>query len=196
MIDTLIQHKKAAKQSSILDKLNLKENEYVLVTLHRPSNVDSPRTLNGILEVLKIISNYTVVVFSIHPRTKKIIDSIGVSASLANRIRNKHIIFTEPFGYIDFLKLMSDAKFVLTDSGGIQEETTVLGVPCLTIRKNTERPVTICEGTNKLVGTSKKVILREVIKIIKGIRSRNKIPKFWDGKAAKRIAKIIIKEIS
>ena len=194
MIDTLMQHKNAAKKSAILDKLNITKRQYALVTLHRPSNVDTPRILNEILEVLKIISKDVNVVFPVHPRTEKMIKKMGVNASQANKINDKKIVFTEPFGYVDFLKLMSNAKFVLTDSGGIQEETTVLGIPCLTIRENTERPVTISEGTNKLVGTSKKVVLEEASKIIKGIKGMHKIPKFWDGKAAKRIVKIIITE--
>jgi UDP-N-acetylglucosamine 2-epimerase (non-hydrolysing) len=190
---------------------------YALVTLHRPSNVDDPETLRGIMSALKQIARKVPVIFPVHPRTRNTLKSFGFAGYQSNRnIRlsgnqrsgyqsTEQLILTKPLGYLEFMNLMTNAALVLTDSGGIQEETTILAVPCLTLRNNTERPITITEGTNKLVGTDPIRIVRESEKILArvGIQepkrqkrlNRPKNPKYWDGKAASRIIKILIKEI-
>lgn len=193
MIDTLLSHKKKSEKSKILSKLKLNKSNYAVLTLHRPSNVDNKKSLNYILEILNKIQQKIKIVFPVHPRTLKNLKHYN----LLNKIKNsKNIILTEPLGYLDFLSLMSNSKFVITDSGGIQEETTVLQVPCVTIRNNTERPVTIKQGTNMLVSTDKAKILEVCNKLIKGTNVKGKIHKFWDGKAAKRIVDILLKKFN
>lgn len=198
MIDSLLAMKRAATGEKWVE---LKREPYALVTLHRPSNVDDKRVFAGIWRALKRISAMLPVVFPVHPRTARVI----------GRSRARHaygIILTPPLGYLEFLDLMSHATMVLTDSGGIQEETTILGVPCLTLRHNTERPITITQGTNKLVGTDPKKILTEATRIIERAQTRRRRygpdgqkglvrpdrPKFWDGHAAQRIVKALVKE--
>src|SRR5205823_8593103 len=156
MIDTLLEHREKATTVHI-DK----PRQYALVTLHRPSNVDDPKVLRPILESLEEISQTMPVLFPIHPRTQKHVLDFGLS--MTNGIRTM-----EPLGYLEFLNLESTATLVLTDSGGLQEETTILGVPCLTLRHNTERPVTITEGTNIMVGPDKARILAAFKKIMSG----------------------------
>ncbi|MFH1129971.1 MAG: UDP-N-acetylglucosamine 2-epimerase (non-hydrolyzing) [Pseudomonadota bacterium] len=181
MIDTLLAAKKRAMESSILEDLSLEEKGFGLVTLHRPSNVDDPKMLRHLISVLSEVAQETPLVFPVHPRTRARIVSEKI------HLDEKHWKLLAPIGYLDFLKLTATAKLVLTDSGGIQEETTVLGVPCITLRENTERPVTIEEGTNFLAGTNRE-------KILKGVRQaidappQGRIPRFWDGKSAQRIA--------
>ena len=188
MIDTLELHRAKASNSRILDDLNVRAKEYAVVTLHRPSNVDQQEVLTGILDALAEIQKETKVVFPIHPRTRERL----VSAGLLQRIENlPNIVLTEPLGYLDFLKLMSEAKVVITDSGGIQEETTILGVPCLTVRENTERPVTVTEGTNILVGIDAGRILNGYRDSLTTTRAHNR-PKLWDGKASQRIVQILL----
>ncbi len=175
---------------------------YVLVTLHRPSNVDDKKTLLGIMSALRQISKIVPVIFPVHPRTLKMLQAEG----LEKIINDPGILFSKPLGYLIFTSLMSNAALVLTDSGGIQEETTILGVPCLTLRHNTERPITITQGTNKLVGTDPKKIVKEAMKSLTLPsplkRERNKVrvnpkrPQYWDGKAAQRIVRILINEFS
>jgi UDP-N-acetylglucosamine 2-epimerase (non-hydrolysing) len=184
MVDTLIKHKEMSQRSDILNVLRLQAKEFALVTLHRPANVDNPETLGEILNALSEISTKIPLLFPVHPRT---ITSIEKSCF---RI-NENIVMCEPLGYLEFLNVMSNSKFVLTDSGGIQEETTVLGIPCLTIRGNTERPVTVSEGTNILVGTKKEGIIQEGERILRGIVRKSKIPELWDGKAAMRIVETL-----
>jgi len=184
MIDTLIKHKTNADKSNILSQIGCKEREYAVLTLHRPSNVDNLSSLRGILEALNEISKRTMIVFPAHPRTKKEIKRNGITL-------DKKIILCEPVGYLDFIKLISNSKFVLTDSGGIQEETTVLGVPCLTIRENTERPVTVTQGTNILVGTNRERIVKGSLTILNGAVREHKLPELWDGKAADRVIDVI-----
>ena len=152
MIDTLLSNLEEAKRRDTLKRLNLAPNEYGLLTLHRPSNVDDPRVLQGLFEALETIHKQIPIIFPVHPRTRAAIEEKlgGVKTSLR---------LTEPLGYLDFLHLMSEAKLVLTDSGGIQEETTALGVTCLTLRENTERPITVLEGTNTIVGSRPEAIL-------------------------------------
>jgi len=186
MIDSLVQYKDKAKQSKILDDLHI-ENEYALITLHRPSNVDSEKGLLTILNAFKNISKSINLIFPIHPRTRKQIKEFGFEDMVENM---PNLILTEPVGYYDFLKLQMEAKFILTDSGGIQEESTYFGVPCLTLRPQTERPITIWEGTNKMVKLETEDIIKEANEILIGNTKKGKIPKYWDGKTAERIVKI------
>ena len=190
MIDTLLKHREKAKSSKILQKLNLNKKNYCVLTLHRPSNVDSREGFENILSILGEIQEKIKIVFPIHPRTKK---SIGLF-KLEKKIKNMgNLIITEPLGYLDFLCLMANSKLVLTDSGGIQEETTILQVPCITLRNNTERPVTVSEGTNMLVSTDKNKVVSMFHKILKGADISSNVPELWDGNAAKRIVDIIRK---
>ena len=189
MIDTLFRLKKKACQAKILEKLELTPKGFALVTLHRPANVNNRDAFRGILEALIEIQHDLPVVFPVHPRTYRQITELGFERLLSNLSNGFHVL--EPLGYIDFLKLMMEAKLVLTDSGGIQEETTVLNVPCITMRENTERPITLSKGTNVLGGTDPKRILRETRHVIKNGRTASSFPDLWDGKAAQRIAQII-----
>jgi UDP-N-acetylglucosamine 2-epimerase (non-hydrolysing) len=185
MIDSLLKHLPAARQSNVRSKLGLCGIDYAVVTLHRPSNVDEPLVFERIICSLAEISKRLPVIFPAHPRTRKIIERLGLTAELK---QNPRLMLTEPLGYLDFLGLFSGAKLVLTDSGGIQEETTVLGIPCLTLRENTERPITVELGTNRLVGTRAVQILTAVNEILDGTERRTAtIPELWDGKTADRI---------
>lgn len=157
---------------------------YGVVTLHRPSNVDNPDTLKALLEVLREVSQRLPLVFALHPRTRANIDRFG----LASLIDPARMALLPPQGYLEMVGLMADAAMVLTDSGGLQEETTALGVPCLTLRENTERPITIEQGTNTLVGRDRAAILRGVDEILAGQGKRGRVPEYWDGHAAERIA--------
>ncbi len=190
MIDTLLQHKKKAEESSILNKLGLDNKDYAAITLHRPSNVDNRDNLAAIFKALKELSKHIGIVFPIHLRTVENIKKYGLSDEMRSL---KNLITTAPMGYLDFLKLVSNSKFVLTDSGGLQEETTVLGVPCLTLRVNTERPITALEGTNTLVGNNTETIINESLKILNEEAKGGRVPTFWDGKAAERIVNILEK---
>jgi len=193
MIDTLLSLKKKAVKEQIFKKYGLNEKNYAVLTLHRPSNVDKKASLEKILKAIKKISNKIPVLFLVHPRTRKFIENFNL---LSKYNDSYSIIFKKPSGYLEFLNLMINAKFVLTDSGGIQEETTVLRIPCLTLRKNTERAVTVKMGTNTLVGDNEKKILTNVEKIMKNVyKSGYKIPKYWDGNTARRIINIIMSKI-
>lgn len=162
---------------------------YAVLTLHRPSNVDDKNKLKDILMALIEISKDMDIYFPIHPRTKKNIEKMKLKYIL----ENSNIKTMPPLSYLEFLSLWKDASLVLTDSGGIQEETTVLGIPCFTIRENTERPITIEEGTNVLVGTTGQGILEAYKKFKEGKRKKGKVPELWDGKTAQRIVKILVK---
>jgi UDP-N-acetylglucosamine 2-epimerase (non-hydrolysing) len=188
-IDTLLAHRELAEKSDVLERLKLTPQTYGVLTLHRPANVDDPRVLAGILDALEEIQRTTPLVFPVHPRTRGNLERTGLAARLQAM---PHMILTEPLGYLDFLKLMSRAAVVLTDSGGIQEETTVLGVPCLTLRANTERPITVEQGTNQVVGMSPIEILKAYRRIRAG-RIQPRVPNLWDGKAAERIAEILLR---
>lgn len=194
MIDSLLKNKKKADNSRILTKLNLKPKDYALLTLHRPSNVDEKETFENILGALEKIQRKIKIIYPIHPRTKKMIDEFKLYKKFPflAKAYSSYFVMTDPLGYLDFLKLMSEAKVVLTDSGGIQEESTILGIPCITIRENTERPVTVYEGTNIIAGTKKNKIVEETLKVLRGKRKFNKVPEKWDGFASKRIIKILI----
>jgi len=190
MIDTLLKHKEKASESKILGELGLEKNNYCTLTLHRPSNVDSKEDFENIISMLEKIQDKIKIVFPVHPRARKNIQSFD----LDNKINNmKNLKLVEPLGYLDFLCLMANSKFVLTDSGGIQEETTVLKIPCITLRENTERPVTVEQGTNLLVSIDKEKVVDKAMEIIDNKMDLNKkIPEFWDGKAAKRIVDILL----
>lgn len=210
MIDTLLAHRERAGQSDILHKLGLtpERNErnrrampYALCTLHRPSNVDDKERFLGILEALQVIGRELPIIYPLHPRTQQRIQSFGLSASVAFsrssdvvELRNP-ITCLEPLGYLDFLQLMANARLVLTDSGGIQEETTILGIPCVTIRENTERPVTISEGTNILGGVGKAGIIQAAMEALNGNGRAEKRPEGWDGKASERIIGILLQHL-
>lgn len=206
MIDTLFEHKKLAGGSGIAEKLGLKEDgtlkEYAVVTLHRPYNVDSYDVLNDILGALITLSESIPVIFPVHPRTFKQIERFGLVDKLRYPgdiadVRSGRFepgpLALSPLGYLDFLSLLSNAAVVLTDSGGIQEETTVLQVPCLTLRANTERPITITEGTNILVGSKRADIIRAAVDVLENGVITGPGPKFWDGKAAERVINILCK---
>lgn len=184
MIDTLIKHKASAKKLETPMKFGLRAGGYALLTLHRPSNVDVPDVLSGILDALEEIQSRLPILFPAHPRTMERLRAFGFLARL-EAMSNFHIV--RPLGYLEFLDLMMHARLVLTDSGGIQEETTVLSIPCLTLRDNTERPVTISEGTNTLVGAQPARILAETRKVLEGQRKSGRVPELWDGRAAQRI---------
>ncbi|MBN4049079.1 UDP-N-acetylglucosamine 2-epimerase (non-hydrolyzing) [archaeon AH-315-M20] len=192
MIDTLLKHKEKAQQSKILKKLNLEKGNYCSLTLHRPSNVDNKEDFENALYILGKIQEKIKIVFPIHPRARKNIKTFNLDEKIKNM---KSLIMTDPFGYLDFVHLMANSKFVLTDSGGIQEETTVLGVPCITLRKNTERPVTVEQGTNLLVSIDADRVIEKSMEIIGNkIDIKNKIPELWDGKAAERIVNVLVKD--
>jgi UDP-N-acetylglucosamine 2-epimerase (non-hydrolysing) len=188
MIDALLGHVQEADRSTILEQWGLAAQQYALMTLHRPSNVDRREGLEAILASLTEIEKKIEVVFPIHPRTLVRMEEFGLKKSFAGL---KNVKLCEPAGYLDFLRLMRDSKMVMTDSGGIQEETTVLGVPCLTLRENTERPVTITEGSNRLVGTEPSRVISAALDILEGRGKTGKIPPLWDGQAAQRIVRIL-----
>jgi len=183
MIDTLVRMLPRALKRSILNGLNLEGSEYVLVTLHRPSNVDRFETLREILSALESISHRYPVIFPMHPRTRENLDKFEIQA--------RGITILEPLGYLDFLALMNSAGLVMTDSGGIQEETTYLGVPCLTLRSSTERPLTTELGTNRLVDSQRQAILDAIGGIKLGERVTGRHPDLWDGRTADRIAQVM-----
>lgn len=187
MIDSLLSSKAKADGLPTLANLGLKPQSYGVCTLHRPSNVDDPNRLGGLLDALGFVSQSVPVVFPVHPRTRKMIQEKGLGPKLAGYPAIKLV---DPMGYLDFLALTSQAKLILTDSGGLQEESTALGVPCLTLRENTERPITVTEGTNILVGTQPEAIKHEADKILKGTGKKGKVPALWDGKTAERIADV------
>jgi len=191
MIDSLTEFKDMifGQKRKTLDQFGLKEKEYALMTLHRPSNVDVAGHLKKILKALSEIQRKTKIIFPVHPRTEFFIKKYGLGPSLKNM---HNFICTKPMGYINFLKLMNSSRFVITDSGGVQEESTVLGIPCLTVRENTERPVTVREGTNIIVGTKPSRIIEESVKIINGKCKTGRIPELWDGKASERIVNILL----
>jgi UDP-N-acetylglucosamine 2-epimerase (non-hydrolysing) len=183
MIDTLLKQRDKAATLDMLSPLGMKPGNFALVTLHRPSNVDDPVVFAGVLEALRVIAETLPVVFPIHPRSRKNIGEFGLNPG--------KVIITDPFGYLEFLNLMSNARVVLTDSGGLQEETTILQVPCLTLRHNTERPVTITHGTNILVGPGRDRILDAFDRVMSGDWKPAGPPELWDGHAAERIVKVI-----
>jgi UDP-N-acetylglucosamine 2-epimerase (non-hydrolysing) len=190
MVDSLLHNMERIKGSQILSLLEVAKKGYALLTMHRPSNVDSGESLLRIGEAIKEISLRIPIIFPIHPRTRKNIEKLR----LKGLFENESVLLIEPLGYLDFLKLTMDAKFVMTDSGGIQEETTVLKIPCLTLRDSTERPITITQGTNTLVGSKTSAIVEEATKILDSKGKKGQIPSLWDGRTAERIVNIICQE--
>ncbi len=188
MIDTLQRHIEQANKRNVREELNIPE-KYALVTMHRPSNVDSKDTLEPLLDCLIEISSMTPIVFPVHPRTKNSMMKLGLWDHFSS---HKDIMLLDPLTYLDFLNLMSHASLVLTDSGGIQEETTSLQVPCITMRENTERPITVTIGTNYLVGTNPEEIIKVAKDILNGRGKRGQVPPLWDGKAGERIIQELI----
>jgi len=188
MIDTLIDNLDKARGLHATDRFGLKEHKYVFVTLHRPSNVDHEQSLTSIMETLAALSERMDVIFPVHPRTLKQMVSFGILQKVKLSPR---LMITDPMNYLDTICLVDKARFVVTDSGGLQEETTYLKIPCLTVRPNTERPVTISEGTNKL--TSIKKLSTDIENILNGFSRRSQIPELWDGNAGQRIINELIK---
>ncbi len=188
MVDTLLHHRERAMTMAPLSTWHLETGNFALLTLHRPSNVDDPQVLEGILRACVAVQERLPVVFPIHPRTQHRLDEFGLAPLLA---RAPRLYLVEPLGYLEFLGLMAQARVVLTDSGGIQEETTVLGVPCLTLRENTERPITITHGTNRLVGPDPGKITQAVDQLLSGGSPMPRIPPLWDGCAAQRIVAVL-----
>lgn len=183
MIDTLYQNIDRIRKPEFWEKYNLKENEYFLITLHRPSNVDDPEKLDAILSAIKEASSELPIIFPVHPRTRQTIDKF--------KINDKNILMIDPQGYLEFMYLVQNAKGVITDSGGITEEATVLHIPCLTLRNSTERPETVVIGTNELVGNDLYKLKLYIKKIMEGEWKKGIIPPFWDGKTSERIIDVL-----
>jgi len=186
MIDSLVHFLPSINNSTILERLNLTKSEYTLLTFHRPRNVDSSGSLSELVDTLNRLAGQTKLVFPLHPRTRKNLAEHGLSAKM-----DPGILLMDPIGYIDFLALTRSAKLVITDSGGIQEETTFLGVQCITVRDNTERPVTVSEGTNQLIGTNLKKVEKAAEKVLAGEVKQGAVPELWDGNTAERIVNIL-----
>ena len=220
MIDTLLKHRAKAKETDILHKLGLLKHgpamPYATLTLHRPSNVDERGVFEQILQALAEISKRLPILFPVHPRTLRNIDKFGYAGYFRDGSRGSGsqstlsvepggIYTLEPLGYLEFLHLMSDSSLILTDSGGIQEESTILGVPCVTIRENTERPVTVSHGTNVIAGTNKESIIEHAFsQLARSEASRDvptkggkgdRVPPLWDGRASERIVEILAQKI-
>jgi len=195
MVDSLLKHRERAKTCRFRETLGLNRSSYAVLTLHRPSNVDVPEVFEEILQAVIELSQDLPIVFPCHPRTRqhfaRITERLGFQWSEGGRERGGRFIVMEPLGYLEFLSLQAEARLILTDSGGIQEESMVLGVPCLTLRDNTERPITLQHGNNVLVGHSRSRILTEARRVLGLPSEPARAPKLWDGKAGERIAAIL-----
>lgn len=188
MIDTLLKNQSRFIKPAVWDEKDLEEGKYIVMTLHRPANVDEEETLRSMMSEIVNNSQGLPLVFPVHPRTAKILKDLGIEAD--------NLIYTEPLSYLEFNYLVSKAKAVVTDSGGITEETTVMGIPCMTLRDNTERPETITIGTNELLGVNPKAIAPAMQKLFDGSWKKGSIPELWDGKTGERIASILAEELS
>jgi UDP-N-acetylglucosamine 2-epimerase (non-hydrolysing) len=186
MIDTLHRHLPIATRERVRDRIAVVDQRYAVLTLHRPSNVDDRETFGGILEAVRRVAAIMPVVFPVHPRTRTRLREFGLDGELQG------VMLTEPLGYVDFLALTSHASLILTDSGGLQEESTALGIPCLTLRENTERPVTVTHGTNRVVGTKTADIVAGVDAACAS-QPPPRMPELWDGRAAGRIADVLMR---
>ena len=182
MVDTLLANLSRAREHGTLQRLGLTPKEYGVVTLHRPANVDDPQTLERLADALSTVAEWLPLVFPVHPRTQAALDRCRLSPAVK---------LIPPAGYLDFIALQADAALVLTDSGGVQEETTVLGVPCLTLRENTERPITVSEGTNRVIGRAPERIVGAAKDVLTDPPPARK-PALWDGRAGERIASVIL----
>ncbi|MHA1932906.1 MAG: non-hydrolyzing UDP-N-acetylglucosamine 2-epimerase [Promethearchaeota archaeon] len=191
MIDNLINNLEKARKIAYFKKLGLSSGLYGLITIHRPSNVDAKKDLENVIKIINEIGIKTKVVFPIHPRTQKSLKKFN----LEEKLNSPNIIITNPLGYLEFLNLIINSKFILTDSGGIQEEASYLNIPILTLRNNTERPVTIEEGTNTLIGKDILKLRQHLDNILLDSYKKGKAIEMWDGKASQRITKIIIDKI-
>jgi UDP-N-acetylglucosamine 2-epimerase (non-hydrolysing) len=199
MIDTLEECRPLWEKSMILRRFGLRKREYGVVTLHRPSNVDDSTVWEGITKALLEVSQHLPLIFPVHPRTRKRLETME---SVRRKLffeppvsRSSGWYCLEPLGYLDFMSLVASAKIVLTDSGGLQEETTVLGIPCLTLRENTERPVTVTHGTNRVIGSSPERITKEALQILVETQAPRSSPPLWDGHASQRIVAILREQV-
>lgn len=190
MIDSLVHYLPEIETSPVLRSLNLESSRYILVTFHRPSNVDNSKSLTSLVTFLNNLADKRKVVFPIHPRTRLNLEEFNLKQSV-----HSDILLSEPIGYFDFLALAKDAELIITDSGGIQEETTFLGVQCITVRKNTERPVTVEIGTNHLMGTDFGKVEEAANSVLDGNIKEGEIPEFWDGKAGERIVGVLMERL-
>lgn len=188
MIDTLVAYDKQIKASTILKDLKLDQQAYALMTMHRPGNVDTKEGLLQVLDIIESLTNYSKIIFPVHPRTRNKLKEYGLYQHIEE---NREVVLLEPVGYLDFQHLILHARFVITDSGGIQEETTFRQVPCITLRPNTERPSTIEIGSNTLLGFDKQGILQTVEHIYKGVYKSCRVPPLWDGHATDRIFEVL-----
>ena len=188
MIDTMVAFADRIEASSIMKELELGNGGHILVTVHRPATVDDPGNLRKLMEILKELSNENTVIFPVHPRTQKQLDASGIFDRSGEKGRLKLI---DPLDHFSFQKLLATSLCVLTDSGGIQEETTFKGVPCFTLRPNTERPVTITEGTNQLIALDRNAVIDAVARIKAGDRKKGRIPQLWDGRATERVFEVL-----
>lgn len=183
MIDTLLGNLGKLQKPGVYDELSLEEKKYFVMTLHRPANVDEENKLKALINNIADGVHGQKIIFPVHPRTKKILDDLGIS--------HQNLVYTEPLGYLEFIWLIKHSKAVITDSGGITEETTVLDVPCLTLRDNTERPETVTQGTNELIGTDPQAVKPALKKLMSGSWKKGSVPEKWDGKTSERIVGII-----
>ncbi|HRH04181.1 MAG TPA: UDP-N-acetylglucosamine 2-epimerase (non-hydrolyzing) [Bacteroidia bacterium] len=190
MIDTMVAFSKQIEKSTILRKIGVQSKQFVLMTMHRPATVDTKEGLQKLIGLIDMVTRDFKVVFPIHPRTVSSMEYFNLHQQLKN---NPNLIITDPLDYFSFQKLIKESKFIITDSGGIQEETTFLQIPCLTLRSNTERPVTITIGSNELIAFDLKKIKSKINTIVNGTYKAGKIPKYWDGKSTERIIKILTK---
>jgi UDP-N-acetylglucosamine 2-epimerase (non-hydrolysing) len=187
MIDTLFRYRERARESTILADLGLVPGAYATLTLHRPSNVDTPEALTRMMGSIARVQSEIPVVFPVHPRTRTRLEALDGGLPAGSGLR-----LVSPLPYLDFVQLMASARCVLTDSGGIQEETTALGVPCLTLRENTERPITVTRGTNRIVGVDSAAIFAAWRDVAAGRWPAGELPELWDGKAAERIVRVLL----
>lgn len=189
MIDSLAYYLEKSNGSRVIDTYDLEKENYVLFTLHRPSNVDTEDQLNKLIESLNKIGEQRKAIFPMHPRTRNNLDKFGLEEKI-----HSNITITDPIGYIDFISLIKNAELIVTDSGGIQEESTYLGVQCITLRDSTERPATVEVGTNQLLGTDLQKAVEAALNVLDGNKKEGKVPELWDGSAAERIVDILINE--
>jgi len=194
MIDSLLSQIKVAERLAFHNTLGVQPGSYATLTLHRPSNVDDATKLTEIIDTISAAMPDILVVFPIHPRTRKRVDEFGLTGRFTDSPAKPGIFLVEPLGYLEFLSLNQRARLVLTDSGGLQEETTILGIPCVTLRENTERPITVTDGTNRLAGTTRSGIMSAIKEALSSKTGSARHPEKWDGHAAERIVDVIVEQ--